>query len=503
LAVRAALGATRWRIARQLLVEGLVLALAGGAAGVLLAVLTLRALRSVLPEMVLNTMPNVHEIGVDRLTLGYTLALSVFTSLLFGLLPALRAARGDFQGGLREAAAAGGSRGTRRLRATLVVGEVALSTVLLVGAGLLVRSHGGLQRVSPGFAPEGVVTMTLSLPDYAYPDPPRRLRFYEEAVSRIGRLPGVAAAGFVNVLPFSTYDRGTRLIVQGAPPTEPGGEPDVSFRVASPGYLDALRLAVLEGRGFDARDYASGAPVALVNRTLARRFLGGEGVGRNVRLGATPDAPWVTIVGVVGDVHHSSLTKAPDPEVYVPLGQSTPSMMMLAVRAGGHPGDVARAVREEILHIDPAQPVYHVKTMERLLADSLLPRSTSAAFMSLFGALALVLAAVGVYGVVAYSVSQQTREFGLRIALGATPRDLLSLVLRHGLVLVGAGVALGGLAALAASRLLGAALYGVGPADPRTYATVGALLAATGLIACLMPAWRAAKTQPATALRVE
>ncbi len=504
LAVRAALGATRWRIARQLLVEGLLLAMAGGAAGVVLAGFALRALRSALPEMVLTTMPNVDEMDVDRLTLAYTLAVSVLTSLLFGLVPAVRAARGEFQGGLRETASAGGSRSTRRLRAVLVVAEVALSTLLVVGAGLLARSYRGLQRVSPGFSSDRVVTMTLSLPEYRYGRAPEQRAFYEQALEGIRSLSGVRSAGFVNVLPFSTYDRGTRLVVQGAPSPPPGREPDVAFRVASPGYLETLRVPILEGRGFDARDHDAAAPVALVNRALASRFLGAQpAVGRHVRLGGSDESPWLTIVGVVGNVHHSQLTDAPAPEVYVPLAQSPAPMMMLAVRGDGGPEELARTVRAEILRLDPEQPVYHVKTMQRLVADSLLTRSTSAAFMTLFAALALLLAAVGIYGVVAYSVTQQTREFGLRIALGAGPRDLLSLVLRHGFVLVAAGVAMGMLAALAASRLMAVALYGIAPSDPQTYASAAILLAATGLFACGLPAWRASRVQPLAALREE
>ncbi len=503
LAVRAAVGASRWRIARQLLVEALLLALLGGLAGVVLATLALNALRSALPEALLATMPNVDEIGVDRVTLGYTLALSLVTSVVFGLMPAWRASRPRVQEGLKESAAAGGSRGTRRMRSALVVAEVMLSALLLVAAGLLVRTYGALQRVDPGFTPHGVLTMTLTLPEYKYADDGARLRFAERALDRIASLPGVRSVGIVNVLPFSTYDRGTRMVVEGTAP-EAGREPSVSYRVASSGYFEALRIPLVEGRSFDAGDRADGAPVALVNQTLARRFLGGAPpIGSRVRLGRDAEAPWVSIVGVVGDVHHSELTEAPDPELYVPLAQATPPMMMLAIRTETRPEDLALPVRAAIQALDAAQPVYHVKTMEQLVGDSMLPRSTSAALMMLFGALALALSAVGVYGVVAYGVSQRTREFGLRIALGATPRILLALVLRQGLGRVSAGVSLGALGALAASRLMGGMLYGVGSADPLTYASVVGLLAGTGLLACCLPAWRASRVQPVTALRME
>lgn len=381
---------------------------------------------------------------------------------------------------------------------------MALSALLLVSAGLLVRSYGGLQRVDPGFRPHGVFTLALTLPDDTYGSAPQRLQFSERALESISRLPGVRAAGFVNVLPFSTYDRGTRMVVEGAPPPEPGREPGVSYRVASPAYLEALGIPVVEGRPFDRRDVAEGAPVALVNRALVRRFLDARSpIGRHVRLGRGEDVPWVTIVGVVGDVHHAQLSRTPDPEIYVPLAQAPPAMLMLAVRAEGRPEDLAGPVRAAIQAIDPAQPVYHVKTMDRLVSDSLLASSTSAALMMLFSALALALAAVGVYGVIAYGVSQQTREFGLRIALGATPRDVLTLVLRQGLRMVGAGVALGAVGALAASRLMGGILYGVGPADPLTYVAAVGALTLTGLAAACVPAWRASRVEPVTALRVD
>jgi putative ABC transport system permease protein len=260
---------------------------------------------------------------------------------------------------------------------------------------------------------------------------------------------------------------------------------------------------VVEGRTFDGRDAADGPPVALVNRALVRRYLAGEpAVGRRVRLGPE-DAPWATIVGVVGDVHHAQLSRAPDPEVYVPLAQAPPALLMLAVRTDGRPEEQAASVRAAIQAVDPAQPVYHVKTMGQLVSDSLLAQTMSATLMTLFSALALALAAVGVYGVVAYGVSQQTREFGLRIALGATPRDVLALVLGQGLRLVSLGVLLGAVSALAATRLMGGILYGVGPADPHTYLGVVSLLIATGFVAASVPAWRASRVTPVEALRVD
>jgi putative ABC transport system permease protein len=503
LAVRAAIGASRLRLGRQLMIEGFLLAVAGGVCSVGLAMLALQGIRASLPEAVLSTVPNVHEIGVDMTTLGYTLAISLLTSVIFGVLPAWRASRDRFEGALKESSSAGGSRGTRRLRSSLVISEVALATILLLGAGLLARSYSGLQRVSPGFGPSGVMTMAMTLPDYKYSDAASRLRFYDEMIQRIEGVPGVSSVGLVNVLPFSTYDRGTRLTVDGAPTPEAGREPSVSYRVASPRYHDTLRIPLVAGRFFDSRDTPDGGRVAIVNQALVQRYLGGSSpIGRRVRIGNAA-APWLTVVGVVGDVHHSALTEDHDPQIYVPMSQAPTAMMMLAARGTMRPEDLTAPIRAAIQAIDAAQPVYHVKTLEALVGDSTLAIRTSANVVALFSALALVMAAIGVYGVVAYGVSQQTREFGVRMALGATPADVRCQVLRAGGAMVGAGIALGIAGALGVSRLLAGALFGVSPADPLTYVTVAGVLAVTGLGACAVPAWCASATEPVGALRAE
>ncbi|MGE0862736.1 MAG: ABC transporter permease [Vicinamibacterales bacterium] len=507
IAVRSAIGASRLRIGRQLLVEGVLLAIAGGACGVALSVLALDGIRALLPEMLLTTVPNINELGVDRATLGYTLAVSLLTSAIFGVLPTWRASRDRFEGALEESASAGGSRATRRLRSTLVVGEVALATILLVSAGLLARSYGALQRVSPGFEAAGVLTMAMTLPDYKYEDADARRRFFDQLIDRVGQLPGVSSAGLVNVLPFSTYNRGTRLTVAGAPVPEPGREPSVSYRVASAGYHRTMGIPLVSGRLFDGRELPSGDRVVIVNQALAGRYLcpaeascAEAALGRRIRLGGR-NAPWQTVVGVVGDVHHDTLTEAPDPEVYVPMSQAPASMMMLAARTTARPGDLVAPIRAAVLAIDPAQPIYHVKPLETLVSESTMPAQTSAQLVTLFSALALVLAAVGIYGVLAYGVSQQTREFGVRMALGATPRDVLRQVLRHGGTLVALGIACGLAAALGVTRLLAGVLVGVSPSDPVTYLAAASLLAAIGLAACAVPAWRASATEPVTALR--
>jgi len=503
LAVRAAIGASRLRIGRQLLLEGVLLAIGGGVLGIVIAFVALDALRASLPEAILTTVPNVNEVGVDATTLVYTLLISLLTSVVFGVLPAWRASRDRFEDALKESASTGGSRGARRLRSALVVAEVALATVLLVTAGLLVRSYSGLNRVSPGFEPSGVMTMAMTLPEYKYADGVARRQFYDELLSSVEGLPAVSAVGLVNVLPFSTYDRGTRITIDGAPAPEPGREPSAGLRIASARYHEAMGIPLVEGRFFGGSDTPDSAPVAIVNRLAARRYFDGRSpLGRRVRLGSA-DAPWLTIVGVIGDVRHWALTQDAQPEIYLPMSQTTPSMMMLAARTMLRPEDLTAPIRAAIHAIDPTQPVYHVKTLATLVSDSAGAQRMSATMVALFGALALVLAAIGIYGVVSYGVSQQTREFGVRLALGATPADLLRQVLRNGGGLIGLGVTVGVGAAFGASRLLASALVGITATDPLTYASVAVLLAATGLLACAVPAWRASTTRPVNALRAE
>jgi putative ABC transport system permease protein len=505
LAVRAALGARRGRIVRQLLVESLLLAIAGGLAGSALAFVALEGLRSSLPEAVLMTQPNILALGIDRNTLAFALVLSLFTSLLCGLVPAWKASRPYLQEGLKESASAGGAAGTRKLRTALVVAEVALSTMLLVGATLLVRSYQNLRQVTPGFNPDGVLTLAVTLPDYRYGTEERIRQFYEEATDRIARVPSVERAAFVNVLPFSTYDRGSRFLIDGRPLPEAGREPSAGFRSITPGYFDTLHIPLLSGRAFAASDRPGSLPVGIVNREFARQnFDGQDPVGQRIKnAGSDTAAPWITVVGVVGDVHHTQLTTRPAPEVYRPFAQAPRAMMMLAARVNGDPVALAPAVRKAIQAIDPTQPVFHVKTLDALVSESLAAQTAAASLVALFSALALVLATIGTYGVVSYAVSQQTREFGVRMAFGATPGHVVRLVMRQGFLLVVVGVGLGLAGAAAVTRLLAGALYGIGPGDPLAFTGVGAVLLIVGLGACAVPAIRATRIEPVRALRME
>ena len=507
LAVRVAVGASRARIVGQLLIESFILACCGALGGLALAYIALEALKGALPEMLLLTVPNIRELGIDRSTLAFTMVTVVVSTLIFGVLPAWRAARPAAQAGLKEGAAAGGSRATRRLRTTLVVGEVAMATLLVIVAALLAGSYERLQRVRPGFTPQGLMTMAMTLPGDRYPTPERRRQFYNAAIERVRQLPGVQDAAFVNVLPFSTYDRGMPLVVEGAPLPPAGREPSTALRIVTERYFTTLQIPVRSGRTFDARDGESAARVAVVNERFARQFLGGGPVeGRRVRFGSTTDdAPWIEILGTIGDVNHSDVSKTPSPELYVPLSQANgTALMMLAARTEGRPEDLTAPLRAAILDVDPHQPVFHVKPMQRLVDDSLLASSSAAAFIGGFSVIALLLALVGVWGVVSYGVTQQMPEYGVRLALGATPGALVRLVIRQTAVMAAAGIAIGAsVAAAAGGALEKLMLYGVSGRDVPTYAIVVTALFVLALLASVVPARRAASAEPLRALRAE
>jgi putative ABC transport system permease protein len=502
LAVRAAVGASRGRIVRLLLVESAILAVLGGLVGIGLASLALGALRAALPQMVLSTVPNIDTLGVDRDTLVFTLAVALLASLVFGLLPAARAARPQLHDALK-ASGPGGGRGTRRLRSSLIVAEVILATVLVIGAGLLARSYASLRAVDPGFTADGVLTMAMTLPEDRYPTGIDRQQFFEAVTDRVQAVAGVEAAGFVNALPFSTYDSGTRVEIEGLPSAR-GRDLFTAYRVISPAYFATMAIPVERGQAFAANDGSGGFPAAVVNAAFASRYLEGDAVGRRVRVGhGEAGGPWMTIVGVVGDVHHSQLTQTPGPQLYVPLAQDVPSTMMLAVRTAGPPEDLVPVIRAEIAAVAPGQPVFHVKPMTTLVSDALLPQTMSAALMGLFSGIALLLAVIGVYGVISYGVAEQMPEFGVRLALGATPAELVRHVMRRGMRLVATGLLIGIFGAFLLTQTLASLLFGVTPLDPWTFAAAAGVIAAFGLVATAIPAWRASTADPLSALRID
>jgi putative ABC transport system permease protein len=525
-AIRASLGASRGRIIRQSLMESLLLGLAGGGAGLLLAGWAMGALVALLP----SSLPRHNAIEVDGRVLAFTLLISLLTTLVFGLLPALQAARSDAQSALAEGGR-GGTSGRRRsrLRDLLVAAEVALALVLLVGAGLMIQSFVRLSRVDTGFSARNVLTMRVSLSDAKYPlplnvnsPPPAAVGFYDQLLERVRGLPGVQAAGVSTILPLGAGNGWGKLFsVEGHPaPASIDQVPNVRFALVSPDYFRALGVAVRGGRAFDEHDTEKSQPVAIINETAARRFFPDEDpLGKTVWLGPPenllpPPPPGEdnhfvrrTVVGVVADVKGSNLSRAAQAEVYAPYKQNKRegwnNNFMLAVRAGGEPKELLPAIRAQVRALDPEQPVTDVATMEERLGRSLSQQRFTTLLLGLFAGVALLLAAVGVYGVMSYAVAQRTHEIGIRMALGAQGRDVLRLVVRHGMLLTLAGVGAGVACALALTRVMSSLLYGVSATDPLTFAGVPVLMALVALAACLAPARRATRVDPMVALRYE
>ena len=504
IAVRAALGATRGQILQQLVVESLLLAVAGGAAGIALAWWG----TSVVSAMFEMRLPVGTSLRLDVSVLIFATALSLVTGIVFGLAPALHAARVNLNDTLKESAQTGSGAGSR-VRGALVVAEVALSLVLLCGAGLLVRSFWILAHVDPGFRTGHVVQAGVGLSPVRYPDAQRRRSYYAQAIEKIGALPGVTGVGAVNRLPLgSPANNVVYLEVEGQPAPLPGSATMVDRRVATPQYFQIMGIPLIGGRGFTRQD-GSGAPlVAIVNRAMAKRFWpDGDPIGRRVRIGLQVQgqnaSPWLAIVGVVGDVRHRGLDMDPNPEFYVPYEQASVQGMVLVARTDGDPRPLVEGVRTQLRALDREEPISGPTTLDEVLSQSVAqPRSRTLVFAA-FAALALLLAAVGVYGVVSYAVSRMTRDIGVRVALGAGAADIVRMVVARGLRPVVAGLALGLVGALALSRMLTTLLFVVTPTDPLTYAAVASTLLAVAAIAAYVPARRAARVNPIVALRTE
>jgi putative ABC transport system permease protein len=496
LALRAALGADRGRLLRQLLAEGGLLALAGGVLGLGLAAAAMR----ILTAFAARFTPRAHEIAIDGTVLGFTLGVSLLTGLAFALLPALPS-RVNLVGALRDGGAATSGGRSTRMRSALVVAQVAVSVVLLIGAGLMVRSLIALQRVDPGFNPERVLTLTLDLNWSRYTTADLIRGFHERLHARLGAQPGIVAAASTMVFPLgATHHTGFEFEIEGRP-RDPGvALPQGDFRSVSADYFRTLGIPLVEGRVFTGTDEPESTPVALVNQSLARRYWPEESpLGRRV----SPDSgkTWLTVVGVVGDVRHYGLDSEPAAELYAPFSQVPVREGSLLVRTSGDPHAAARIVEDEIHAIDPDQPVANVETLEEIRGESLASPRLTASLLGMFALLALVITGAGLAGVVAFSVSQRTQEIGVRMALGAERGEVLSMVLRQGMRLVLAGLVLGVAGALLATRLISGLLYGVGTTDPLTFAGVGLVLMAVAAAACLVPARRAATVDPIIALR--
>ena len=488
-AIRLALGATRARLLRLFLGESLVLAALGGGLGLLLALWIAPALASLGPQAF---APGALQL--DLRVLAFTAALALATAVVFGIVPALQV---DAPAEALKEAGRTGTGGVRRarLRSALVVVEVALALVLLIGAGLLVRSFVGLQHVDPGFEAAGVMTADLWLPPAKYPEKAQQAAFFHEVVRRLSAAPGVEAAGDVSRLPLSRGNSTRSVQPQG----NPDKNVDADYRIASPAYFAVLRIPLRAGRGLTDADVQSGARVALVNEAFARQMWPGDSpIGQQIVL--TADGKPIEVIGVIGNVRHLSLALAPRPEVYLPEGLEPWPFMTLVLR--GH-GDLAALLRTEVAAVDRDQAITRLESMEQRMADSLAPRRFGVLLIGALAAVAFVLAITGIYGVMAYSVAQRTREMGIRLALGATPGAVLGLVLRQAMRLVAAGVVLGVAAALPLGRVLRTLLYGVSATDPGTFAALAGLLCGTAAFATLIAARRATSVDPALALRAE
>jgi putative ABC transport system permease protein len=499
MALRAALGATRWRVIRQLLTESLALATMGGACGWLLAVWGVDLLVAISPE----SIPRLNEIGVDRQVLGFTLLTSLATGIIFGLAPALMASRTDLNEALKEggrSAKAGASRG--RMRGALVVSEVALALLVAVGAGLLVKSFVRLRAVDPGFQPANLLTMRLFLTDAKYGTSGPRLAFLKELTARLEALTGVQGVGISDDLPIEGTDSTMGLIVEGREPA-PGERLMTGVHVVNPRYFKAMGIPLLKGRAFTELDTVEAPTVLVVNETLSRRlWAGDEAVGKRVKLG-DPSGGWAQIVGVVRDVKHNGLSAEPTMDAYASHLQVPWPWMTIALRSNLDPTSLEAAVRGEVQAIDPDKAIASVKTMDRLIEESVGERRLSMVLFGLFAVVALLLAAVGIYGVMAYGVTQRTHEIGIRMALGARPASVVQLLVGSGMTLALTGVALGVGAAYVVTRLMASLLFEVSTTDPETFVVTALVLASVALLACYIPARRATKVDPMVALRHE
>jgi putative ABC transport system permease protein len=514
IAIRAALGAARRRIVQQLLTESLMLSSAGGLLGALLASWAVKAFVASQP----TTVPRIDLIAVDGRVLAFVAAVSIATGVLFGLVPALRASAPDLLTALKDSIRGSSSVAARRFRSALVVAEVALALVLLIGAGLMIRSFARLMSIDPGFNAERVVTLRLTLPDARYPDRARWTTFHQELLRRVGALPAVDAAGLNSAVPLEGGGSEAPVIPEGAPMPSPDRLPAMTlFQTTSPDYFRAMGIQVLKGRVFSERDTAESTPVAIVDESLARRlFPTDDAIGKRIAFefrghgGADMQPSWREVIGVVRHVRHYGMASEPPfVQVYTPYLQLPVYMqerrpgMALVVRTSLEPQAVAASIRREVAAIDRDIPIYGLQTMDAYLAQNTEQPRLSVMLLTGFGALALLLSVVGIYGVLSYSVSQRTQEIGIRMALGATRRNVLALVVGHGMLLTVAGIAIGLAASYAVTKSMTALLFQVSPHDPSTFAAIVLLLGAVALAASLLPGLRAARVSPIQALRYE
>jgi putative ABC transport system permease protein len=501
-AVRTALGASRARIVRQLLTESLLLAFIGGAMGLLLAMWAVDALSVIVGD----SLPRPTAISLDLRVAGFTLAASLATGFVFGLVPALQVSKFDSNSMLKE-----GSRGMsgsfqrNRVRRFLVVTEIALSLVLLIGAGLMIRSFYRLNQVKPGFNPSNVMTMAVSLPTAKYEEDDSWKTFNEQLLARAKNLPGVESVAAITTIPLS----GDNISVSAFPETyalAPGEKTGANFRAISPDYFQVMGIPVNSGRPFTEQDDKGSPNVLIINESFARRYFAGqEPLGQRVKIGY--EDLMCEVVGVVGDIKHSSLKEEAGVEMYTPFQQTPLWFMSLVVRAKSDPASTVAAIRGEVAAMDESVPVYKVKTMDEYLSDSIAEPRLNMTLLALFALVALILAAVGIYGVMSYSVTQRTHEIGIRMALGARPGDVLRMVVRQAMMLALVGVAVGVAGGLVIVKVISSALstmlFEVSATDAATFIIIPLIMTGVALLACAVPARRATKVDPMVALRYE
>ncbi len=503
-AIRSALGASRWRVIRQLLTESILLSLAGGIAGLLIALWGVPALVAVLPQSQLNAMPFLKSLNIDASILAFSFGLSLLTGLIFGLAPALQSSKLDLNEALKEGGRQTSAGSGHRLRSAMVVSEIALAVVLLIGAGLMMKSLLRLLQTNIGFQTENILTMTVIAPPSKYTEDNQQISFNDQLRQRVQALPGVAGVGTVNILPVNSGNT-TRFFIDGDPVPAPGKETEANIRTVSDDYFKTLGVPLLAGRMFDERDTADKPGVVIIGKTIAdRMFAGRDPVGMRIKYSSIQGTPDL-IVGVVGDVKITGIDEALRPVLYYPFRQNSSTFANLVARTNTDPNTLAGAIRNEVRNLEPDAAILNLRTMDEMIAQTpaSFMRRFPALVISIFAGIALLLASIGIYGVVSYSVSQQTHYIGVRMALGASPSDILKMILKQGLLLALLGVGIGVGAAFGLMRLLSTLLYQVSATDVSTFAIVTGTLFAVALLACFLPARRATKVDPLVALRYE
>ncbi len=507
-ALRTALGASRWRLIQQLLLESVLLAVIGGVLGIILAHVGLKLFVAGIPDWIINSLPRLAEVGIDRRMLIFTLVISLVTAIAFGLVPALSASKQDLNQSIKEGGqkATGGLRGFR-LRKILVVSEVALALVLLVGAGLMIKSFVVLSRVDAGFQPENMLTMQMTLPRAKYPEVQQAGAFFQLLIEKLEALPGVQSAGAVNYLPLGINSNASSFTIEGRPADRPGDQSMAFFDAISPSYFRTMAIPVLKGRNVTNQDFATAPPVVVISEAMARTFWPDEeALGKRITIGGEPFSR--EIVGVVGNIKHSRLEEKPQPEMYISYLQNPEQIvpartMSMVIKTASDPLNSVATVRQAVLSLDKEQPVYNIRTMQSIVTDSIYPQRLPMILLGAFGFIALVLAMMGIYAVISYSVTQRTHEIGIRMALGARRRNVLGMLLRQGFVLTLIGVVIGIACSFALMRVLSGLLFGVSTSDPVIFVLSAVLLCIVALLASWVPAVRATRVDPMIALRYQ